>query len=55
MAKYELSNITFMLFMNFGRNPLPVVPNSDHVLLRFDIDLDLGHRMVTLVVIGSVD
>lgn len=53
MPEYQLGDVNFVLAVNSNGDGLPVVHDPDASVL-LDVDLDLGHPPVSLVVIGSI-
>lgn len=55
MAKNKLGHVNFMLPMNLHRNRLAIIEDSEDSCLLIDGDIDLGHLVVPLIVIGGID
>lgn len=44
-----------MLPVNLYRDGFAVIKDSDHASFLIDVDIDLGHSVVPLEIVGSID
>lgn len=55
MAKDKFWDVYFMLPVNLYRDGFAVIKDSDHASFLIDVDIDLGHSVVPLEIVGGID